>query len=71
MLADIDLAFLVVVAVIGLLPFAAVPLGVGFNPTLLDAAFGVLYAIWAVRLATRTDSLRPLPPLATGVIVFM
>lgn len=70
-LADIDLAFLVVVAVIGLLPFAAVPLGVGFNPTLLDGALAVLYAIWAVRLATRTDSLRPLPPLAAGVIAFM
>jgi polysaccharide biosynthesis protein PslJ len=69
-LRDIDLAFLAVVGVITLLPFAALPLGIGFNPTLLDLALGVLYLIWIVRLATREQVSLRLPPLSAPVIAF-
>lgn len=70
-LRDIDLAFLAVVAVIALLPFAAIPLGVGFNPTLLDLALGALYLIWIVRFATRRRTRREPAPLAFVVLLFI
>jgi len=70
-LRDIDRAFLAVVAVIMLLPFAAIPLGVGFNPTFLDLALGVLYLIWLMRLVTREETRIHRPPLSAGVLLFM
>jgi hypothetical protein len=69
-LRDIDVAFVIVVAVICLIPFGALPLGIGFNPTLLDLALGALYLIFIVRLAMRQQRLR-MPPLSAGVIVFI
>jgi len=69
-LRDIRRAFLAVVAVIMLLPFAAIPLGVGFNPTFLDLALGVLYLIWLMRIVTREQVPARRPPLALGVALF-
>jgi O-antigen ligase len=68
---DIDRAFVAVVAVIILLPFAALPLGIGFNPTLLDLVLGLLYAIWLMRLVLRTQLRIHRPPLSAGVLLFM
>jgi len=70
-LRDIDLAFLGVVAIVLLLPFAAIPLGVGFNPTFLDLALGAVYLIWIVRLATREQPRVHWPPLSAGVLVLI
>ncbi len=52
MLRDIEVAYWAVIGVICLLPFASFPFSIGFTPTLLDAALGVLYLIWALRIAT-------------------
>jgi hypothetical protein len=68
---DIDRAFVAVVAVIMLLPFAAIPLGIGFNPTFLDLALGALYLIWLMRLVTREETRIHRPPLSAGVLLFM
>lgn len=68
-LRDVDLAFLLVVAIVTLLPFGAIPLGIGFNPTFLDLALAALYLILAVRVALRDQSLR-WPPLSAGVLAF-
>lgn len=70
-LSRIDLAFLGVVAVITLLPFAAIPLGVGFNPTFLDLTLGALYLIWAWRLATREQATLRWPPLSAGLLLLV
>lgn len=70
-LRSVDLAFAAVLAVITLLPFGAIPLGIGFNPTYLDLAMGVLYLIWAVRLATREQSTIRIPPLGAGAAGFI
>lgn len=70
-LRDIDLAFLAVVTVITLLPFGAIPIGIGFNPTFLDLALGALYLIWAVRIATREELGFRWPPLSAGVLLFI
>lgn len=69
-LRDIELAFLAAVAVITLLPFAAIPIGIGFNPTFLDLALAALYLILVVRVATREQALR-WPPLSAGVLLFV
>ena len=66
-LRSIDLAFLAVAVVITLLPFAAIPLGIGFNPTFLDLGLLAIYIIWIFRLATREETTLRSPPL--GVIV--
>ena len=63
-LREVDLALLALVAVITLLPFGALRLGIGFNPTLLDPALGALYLIWLVRRVTRTGPDAPPPGLA-------
>ena len=70
-LRSVDLAFLGVVAVVTLLPFAAIPLGVGYNPTFLDLTLGALYLIWAVRLATREQDTLRWPPLAAGLALLV
>lgn len=70
-LRSVDLAFVAVVAVIALLPFAALPIGIGFNPTLLDFALGALYLIWAFRLATREQETLRFPPLSPLVLAFI
>jgi hypothetical protein len=67
-LRSAGLAFLMVVAIIALVPFAAIPLGVGFNPTFLDVALCGLYLVVAVRVTVRDQPLR-WPPLTAGVLV--
>jgi hypothetical protein len=42
-------------AVIGLLPFAALPIRLGFTPTFLDVALLAVYFVWIVRVATRRE----------------
>jgi polysaccharide biosynthesis protein PslJ len=70
-LGNIDLAFLAVVAVITLLPFGAIPLGLGFNPTFLDLVLGILYLIWIVRIALREQQRRQWLPLSPAVLLFI
>ncbi len=70
-LRSVELAFAAVVGVVTLLPFAAIPLGVGFNPTFLDLTLGVLYLIWVVRLATREATSIRIPPLGIGAMAFI
>ena len=41
-----------VIAIVTLLPFAAVPLNVGFSPTLLDLVTLMLVAVWFAQIAT-------------------
>jgi polysaccharide biosynthesis protein PslJ len=66
------LALATVASVVVLLPFAAIPLGIGFNPTLLDLALAVVYVIWTVRLVTRAQGETALAtPLGVAVALFM
>jgi hypothetical protein len=52
MMRDIEVAYWVVIGVVCLLPFASFPFDVGFTPTLLDAALGALFFVWAFQVAT-------------------
>ncbi len=52
-LRDLRWGFVVLFAVIGLLPFAALPFKLGFTPTFLDLALLALYFVSVVRIARR------------------
>ncbi len=54
-LSNIDFGLYAVIAVAVLLPFGALPLNIGFNPTFLDLALVAVIAIWLARLTTRQD----------------
>lgn len=69
-LRDQDLALGALAGVMLLLPFAALPLNIGFNPTFLDLCLGALYAILTMRLVLRQQRLR-WPPLGLGLLVFL
>jgi O-antigen ligase len=56
MLRDMRWGLVALFAVIGLLPFAALPFKVGFTPTFLDLALIALYFVWILRIATRRQS---------------
>lgn len=68
-LRDIRWGLGVLLAVLGLLPFAALPFKLGFTPTFLDLALLAIYAVWIVRVATRRD--RQLAGTALGVRVML
>lgn len=54
-LSKIDYGMYAVIAIAVLLPFAALPLNIGFNPTFLDLALVAVYAMWLTRVMTRQD----------------
>jgi polysaccharide biosynthesis protein PslJ len=54
-LRDIRWGFVALFAVVGLLPFAALPFKLGFTPTFLDVALLALFFVWLIRVATRRE----------------
>lgn len=70
-LRSVGFAFTAVVAIVTCLPFGAIPLGIGFNPTFLDIALLALYAIWAFKVATREPDVLRWPPLGAAVGLFI
>jgi O-antigen ligase len=70
MLRDVRWGLLALIAVSCLLPFASLPFKIGFTPTFLDLVFAALYAVWAMRLITRTQDDLMLTPLGLPVLVF-
>ncbi len=59
------------VGVICLLPFAAIPVRIGFYPTFLDAILVVLFLVWGFRLMTRAGDRLIRSPLDAPVLIFM
>ncbi|HEX9116401.1 MAG TPA: O-antigen ligase family protein [Anaerolineae bacterium] len=71
MLRDTRWGFVVLFAVIGLLPFAALPFKIGFTPTFLDVALLALYFVWVMRIATRRQDALVGTSLALPILVFV
>jgi O-antigen ligase len=46
---------IVLIAIILLLPFAALPIDIGFSPTFLDLAIGAVFFVWIARVAAHKD----------------
>lgn len=53
--SSVQAGFVAVILIATLLPFAAVPVNVGFYPTFLDMAIGALLVLWLLRLLARPD----------------
>ncbi len=71
MLRSREFSLAVIVGIICLLPFASVPLNVGFSPTFLNLALGVYYLVWAARVATRRQEPWASSPISPAVAVFL
>ncbi len=55
-MTNIEYGLYAVIGVAILLPFASIPVNLGFNPTFLDLALLALYAMWFARVMTRQDA---------------
>lgn len=54
-MTNIEYGLYAVIGVAILLPFASIPVNLGFNPTFLDLALLALFAMWFARATTRRD----------------
>ena len=59
------------IAIITLLPFAAVPVDIGFSPTFLDLALAGLYLVWLSRLLARKDTRLVTTPTTMPLLLFI
>jgi len=71
MLRKTLVGLVVLVAVICLLPFAALPINLGFSPTLLDLVLLTLFFVWISEIATRKRSEFIASPPTTAVLAFV
>ena len=70
-LRDTQWGFIGIIAVACLLPFAALPLDVGFEPTFLDLALLGVFFVWVNRIATHRQGPFVTSPLAVPIILFL
>ncbi|MBC7234689.1 MAG: O-antigen ligase family protein [Chloroflexi bacterium] len=54
-LRSLTLGLLAVIGIICLLPFAALPIDIGFSPTFLDLALGAVFFVWIARLVSHQE----------------
>lgn len=70
-LRNLEIAFWGVLGIVTLLPFAALPIQVGFKPTFLDGALGALFFAWLAPVALNR-TWRPIAtPVGGPVLAFM
>jgi O-antigen ligase len=70
-LSNIEYGLYAVIGIAVLLPFGAVPLNVGFNPTFLDLALLAVFGMWLARGLTRQSERFVATPLALPIVVFL
>ncbi|MFH1086647.1 MAG: O-antigen ligase family protein [Chloroflexota bacterium] len=70
MLRSLLAGLVMVVAIICLLPFAALPVNIGFSPTLLDLALVGVYFVWISRIVALKDRTFLADAPTLGVLVF-
>lgn len=70
-LSNIEYGLYALIAIAVLLPFGAVPLNIGFNPTFLDLGLVAVFGIWLARIMTRQDEGFVATPLALPIITFL
>ncbi len=70
-LSKIEYGLYALIAVAVLLPFGAVPLNLGFNPTFLDLTLLAVFGVWMARILTRQQEGFIASPLALPIVVFL
>lgn len=73
LLSNIEYGLYALVAVAVLLPFGAVPLNIGFNPTFLDLTLLAVFGTWVARIMTRQSDEGGFvtTPLALPILAFL
>jgi O-antigen ligase len=71
MLRSVQIGLFVLVAVICLLPFGAIPFSVGFYPTFLDVALLALFGVWLARVLTRAQEDFVISLLDLPILIFI
>ncbi len=71
MLQNIEIAYWAVIGVVCLLPFASFPFEIGFRPTFLDAALGMLFVVWVLRWMTDSERSFTATGLGGPVLLFL
>jgi hypothetical protein len=71
MLRSIQAALFVLVALICLLPYGALPFTVGFRPTFLDLVLIALFTVWGLRLITGQQRTFIGSPLGMLIFIFL
>jgi O-antigen ligase len=71
MLQSTDWGLFALIGLICLLPYAAMPIEVGFRPTFIDAVLLALFGVWFVRLVTRTDRTFEISVLGLPILAFL
>lgn len=70
-LQDIEMAYLSVIGIVCLLPFASFPFDVGFTPTFLDAALGGLFVVWVFQFVSGEQTELITTDLGGWVLLFL
>jgi O-antigen ligase len=70
-LRSIRWGFVALFAVLGLLPFGALPFKLGFTPTFLDVALLAVYFVWIMRIVTRQQEELDGSALGVPVLFFV
>lgn len=71
LLSSVQMGFISVILIATLLPFAALPVNIGFYPTFLDIALGVLLALWFLRLLARPEERLAGSPVNVPLLLFI
>lgn len=71
LLSSLQVGLFGLIGVAMLVPFAAIPMEIGFNPTLLDGVLLLLSAVWLIRIFTRQDEKLITSPLDGPIGVFI
>ncbi len=71
MLRSTQMGLFVLVAVICLLPFGAIPFSLGFYPTFLDVALLAVFGVWLARVLTRAQEGFVASPLDVPILAFI
>ncbi len=71
MLRSTQFGFVALIGVVCLLPFAALPVKIGFTPTFLNLVLGVLFVVWLARLVTGQQKEFVTSLLALPIVIFL
>ena len=71
MLKSTQWGFVSLLALIILLPYAALPFKIGFTPTFLDAILGALFGVWFLRIVTGRDKTFVGSALGVPIFIFL
>ncbi len=71
MVRSTQMGLSVLLMVVCLLPFGAIPFSIGFYPTFLDVALLAVFGVWVARILTRAQESFVSSPLDLPILVFI